>query len=471
MLAAEQRPLAGPSAAHIGLALGALFGWLLTFPFFGPLLFAVTGGAAPTLGLLFVFTQGGALLLFAFMPKPLLIRPGLGRWAGSLLAIITLFYAAAPVIALRFATETIIAMALLTAYLTILWSGAFARTPDPIGTIITGMGGAYLMVAGISAAQAGAPAVKAIGLALVAALVLYGANAIDRLIQTPGQPEPTARVPARPLQLDRYLPGIFFALGTFFVAGLWYHILSATPGDEWQWRPVVEALLYSLGIILIGDRARRDRPATIALYSLSLLGIALMVATLAAGGLDNIYRGFFLLGRAAGDLFYWHYIWRVQRTIGARKAVGLGWGYALILIALANLTSASLGTVMPSPIFLLTGAALLFLIIPTAARDGAQSEPVPSSTNATTAAPVAPQPGESAASPLAPPTSLTQSERAVYDLLIKGAGDAEIATTLYISRHTVKFHVRNILHKVGVENRKELLSRLVNVAAGETDAR
>ena len=53
---------------------------------------------------------------------------------------------------------------------------------------------------------------------------------------------------------------------------------------------------------------------------------------------------------------------------------------------------------------------------------------------------------------------LTPSERRVYDLLVQGYSDVRIAEELLISRHTVKFHVRNILRKAGFANRKELLA-------------
>jgi two-component system, NarL family, nitrate/nitrite response regulator NarL len=50
---------------------------------------------------------------------------------------------------------------------------------------------------------------------------------------------------------------------------------------------------------------------------------------------------------------------------------------------------------------------------------------------------------------------LTPREIEVLRLLSSGASNAEISKTLFVSESTVKFHVRNIFHKLGVKNRVE----------------
>jgi len=50
---------------------------------------------------------------------------------------------------------------------------------------------------------------------------------------------------------------------------------------------------------------------------------------------------------------------------------------------------------------------------------------------------------------------LTPREQEVIGLVAKGTSDKEIAETLTISLHTVKSHVRNILSKLQVNNRRE----------------
>ncbi len=52
---------------------------------------------------------------------------------------------------------------------------------------------------------------------------------------------------------------------------------------------------------------------------------------------------------------------------------------------------------------------------------------------------------------------LTAREREVWRLLAQGDSNAEIARTLFISEHTVKFHVHNLLRKLGFKNRSEAI--------------
>ncbi len=62
---------------------------------------------------------------------------------------------------------------------------------------------------------------------------------------------------------------------------------------------------------------------------------------------------------------------------------------------------------------------------------------------------------------LAPPTpdnQLTEREREVLALMVKGKSNQEIALELVISLGTVKFHVGNILMKLGVQSRVEAVA-------------
>jgi DNA-binding NarL/FixJ family response regulator len=50
---------------------------------------------------------------------------------------------------------------------------------------------------------------------------------------------------------------------------------------------------------------------------------------------------------------------------------------------------------------------------------------------------------------------LTPRETQVYELLAEGRSNIEIARALFISEKTAKVHVRNVLHKLGVQNRTQ----------------
>jgi DNA-binding CsgD family transcriptional regulator len=65
--------------------------------------------------------------------------------------------------------------------------------------------------------------------------------------------------------------------------------------------------------------------------------------------------------------------------------------------------------------------------------------------------------------PAARPTSdfaLSDRESEIVPLIIEGLSNDDIASRLFISRHTVKNHVTSIFRKAGVTNRFELLKRI-----------
>ena len=56
-------------------------------------------------------------------------------------------------------------------------------------------------------------------------------------------------------------------------------------------------------------------------------------------------------------------------------------------------------------------------------------------------------------------TTLTSREREIFDLIAAGMSNSEVAQALVLSEKTVKFHVSNLLRKLGVRSRAQAIVR------------
>jgi LuxR family transcriptional regulator, regulator of acetate metabolism len=61
-------------------------------------------------------------------------------------------------------------------------------------------------------------------------------------------------------------------------------------------------------------------------------------------------------------------------------------------------------------------------------------------------------------------SNLTRRELEVLELMVKGESNGHIANQLFVSEGTVKFHVKNILRKMGARNRSELTAQYFRIA-------
>jgi DNA-binding NarL/FixJ family response regulator len=72
-----------------------------------------------------------------------------------------------------------------------------------------------------------------------------------------------------------------------------------------------------------------------------------------------------------------------------------------------------------------------------------------------------------------PPDALTEREREVLELLVRGVtSNRELAEQLFVSENTIKYHLRNILDKLHLQNRAQVIAYamrhgLVNMPEGQ----
>lgn len=66
--------------------------------------------------------------------------------------------------------------------------------------------------------------------------------------------------------------------------------------------------------------------------------------------------------------------------------------------------------------------------------------------------------------------NLTEMERRVGELVAGGMSNRAVADELFLSRHTIDFHLRRIYRKLGVNNRVQLARLLLTTPADHADS-
>lgn len=434
---------------RLGLALAAFFGWLLSFPMFGRFLSETAGEKTLVLGLLFVISHAVGLMLLHLVPSTAATSPLPVRSAGGIVAALTVVYAYTHG-TLIVDIAVMIILGFTAAYLVLAWVSQLARHTKPLLILAVAMAGANIVfaVTNIPGLLPGRGSFVLLGILALAGVFAF---------QAPCGREETEELSPRkghdPVKTIKALAA--FVVAIYFVGGIWYHSFALPLSAAPLWEATVGSLIYVGAIIFLAFLAGRGQPGNLAPYSLSALGVGLLIA-LTGSGRTVIELSFYAalnLGFAAADLFFWYALWFLGRLYGSRRSFGLGLGFSLLLIALSVVLSA-IGWPGDSPALLfITALTLLFLAVPFIFRYPFQLFNLVSLSDEDAGFRVA---------DLIPPDFLTPTESRVYTHLMQGASDTEMADELFISKHTVKFHVRNILRKMKVKNRKELLSRHIN---------
>jgi DNA-binding CsgD family transcriptional regulator len=433
------------ATARMGLSMAGLFGWILTFPMFGKLLIETAGAAGSVLGLTFVISHGLGLMLLQLLPSEKASARPLIIMAGGIIAALTVVY----VLFNRNLWLDILIMAvfgLTAAYLVLAWVCWFASAGDPLVVLALAMAGANLIYAGISMPG---------GLSLHASFILVVVLAVAGILSMETKEQPLkhrdTKESKNPSQIIIMLAA--FAVAAYFVGGIWYRVFTVPEFATPDWDIALNSLMYVAAILFLASLARGGQPGNLAFFSLSSLGIGLLIAASQPVTIVIVFAYHVALGMglAAADLFYWYALWSVGKIFGIRRTYGYGLGFSLLLIALSVIIAQAGRPDHSVPVMLLMVAVgVIFLMIPLIFRRPFQFVEWPFSEMA------AESPGNHASSP---PVQLTQMESKVFEFLMVGASDAEISEKLIISKHTVKFHVRNILRKTGASNRKILLSQ------------
>ncbi len=529
---------------RFGLALAAIFGWLLSFPMFGYLLFETAADQAPLLGLIFVATHGAGLIIFSLLPSKIANHRYNVRLAGVTLLVLTVtyaFYFPGHYNSLIFSL-----LGFSAAVVILAWTSRFTAFDEPLPVLAIAMTGANLIVAvtGIPRFLSVKPALIILALIAAAGIINTTLSQLPKAfikfnVTTLGKKREQERnknnersaeanrqkkYPANTQVKPFILTLGAFAMATFFAGGIWYSTLSEQFYINLPvWGGLVDSLTYCFAIVFLAQGAIRLQPSLLASFSLSGLGTGLLAAMMCIFAPDQpAYRYLFhflmLTGLAAADLFYWYGLWVVGQVYGGRRVFGLGLGFSLLLIAFSVIFE-QINLIRPllyNPYSLILGTAILILMTPlvlrcplppstgtiitpknnkeqayagikeeTKAKAGKEVEAEkkasvcsskdcfpskatencePHPVQLTAEISTRPAFGTNDDEPVVPANNLpnvdilTPAEKRIYLLLLQGIKDVEMAERLHISRHTVKFHVRNILRKYNVANRNKLLS-------------
>jgi len=444
-----------------GLALAMIFTWILAYPEYGPLLNEIFGPKASILGNVFILSHGSGLILLNFLPGAVRSHKKTTISVGVLLFLLTCVLTFIPAI------NPFIVIGLLgfiSAYLVLAWISGFLDDKAPVIAIGVAMAGANILLGLITMTHFPAHSSLLIVAAVTGLGPLLGALYVGS--SYPGAGMPVAeRLEIKKTGLGLTASIIAFAAAAYFSGGLWFRAVMPVFYSRWPAIMGIDIFIYAAAIVGLLFFALKRSYIWAGLMALSLLGLGYATAII---GLDQpwvlvVTVVLLNMGMAATDFFFWLALRGLSNIVGDRKVFGIGLGLSLFFITGTGiaLDARLIPSPLQSPAAAAIGTSLLFIICPLLIwfvrplqifEDESSREVIPA------------QPEPIKIYPALPAfwNDLTSSEKKIYELINQGRTDAEIAKTLFISRHTVKFHVRNVLRKTGASNRKELLMKTLH---------
>lgn len=439
--ASSRQPL--PIAAAYPYVAGvAIWTWLLSFPFFGPLLGAAFGATAVVAGYTFSAGHAAGLLLWSLRRAP-------GRTPAALYALLAALTLAAfaglpraPALAIA------AALGLASAGAVLGWVRQSAGSGRAADVLALAGAAANIVLWGFDLPQGGSDLrVPGGALMLAAVAILWWA-----------QSRPSATAPPLPAPAPRAWGSppahlICFGLAAYAGGGVMYAALSPAAGAL----PITHILGVWPYIVAFYAAARWTDEGTLGRlvpWTLACLGggFALLGAGSALPVLFVISWLAVNVGLGLADAYYWRSVLALAARSGEGGGVGAALAWNVVVVAGTALATEAtrLARLALLPVAGSAAALVLFALVPVLTT-WSRREPATGGA-AAVAAPPAPE-------PLPPALGLTPAERRIFELLLSGSSDADIAAELHITRNTIKYHVRNVLRKAGCEDRRVLRAR------------
>lgn len=475
------------------LVLSAVFAWMLIFPFFGPLSAALHGGSV----FLYCIAFLGSHALTMWLGGTLLsaqLRHRAAAWIAAALLSVSTCLIAFTRLSDTGMTLMYCGMGIGSAVLVFLgaqWLTLLRRPALVVGGSLVVANLPLILTSSLlpPPTEWSQPALTCIAAAasllpLIAGALLGRFQPWDLALSAPKHfySDPLGR-PMTPSILLRSVIGIFlFALIMNLAGGLMYNYLTPLVSRLYPETVRWGLLFYCCGALIASIVRNETNVALLAFVAFSLLGVGFTLSFESAPGWNGMIIGYWLImvGLGMSMVVYWILLLIFGYRLGLERTFGIGLGVNMGLLAFVGYIAGTgiLGSPLENPLASNLFLFFLFLSLPVLylnARPAADlaldagfelhpREVALASQNSEesaarddNAAPIAPEP---AADPLI--ASLTPTEKRVYSLICSGCIDQEIADEMVISKNTVKFHVRNILRKAGANNRRELLSNLLN---------
>lgn len=271
------------------------------------------------------------------------------------------------------------------------------------------------------------------------------------------------------LPADYFPEGIFslqhiylFTMLLIFDFAFGFTLNAVSDGSEWS--VVGSALLSSAIVVLcfVLDRLLTD--SRILFVSAALLLMAALLLSLI-----SVSPALAITSDASSQLCNLFFFCMVRRWLHAENEIALSfstivWGKAFsswgIFLGIALDYAVSQNLVMAQVVF--ASVAFLFVAITlfllgvfdfSGEKREAKDDPVKEAEPSSSANQTGPQ-----LTSLVSSYSLTKREEEILALVISGQSNVQIQERLFISKNTVKFHLKNLYQKMGVHSREELAS-------------